>query len=53
MRRPATSRRRSRIKTAIFMTVRNEDPGRAILRLKTVKASVDATGEGAPSAISC
>jgi membrane glycosyltransferase len=36
-----------RIKTAIFMTVRNEDPGRAILRLKTVKASIDATGEGA------
>jgi membrane glycosyltransferase len=35
------------IKTAIFMTVRNEDPGRAILRLKTVKASIDATGEGA------
>ncbi|KAB2919464.1 MAG: glucans biosynthesis glucosyltransferase MdoH [Hyphomicrobiaceae bacterium] len=36
-----------RIKTAIFMTVRNEDPARAILRLRTVKASVDATGEGA------
>jgi membrane glycosyltransferase len=36
-----------RIKTAVFMTVRNEDPGRAILRLKTVKASIDATGEGA------
>jgi membrane glycosyltransferase len=35
-----------RIKTAIFMTLRNEDPGRAILRLKAVKASVDATGEG-------
>jgi len=35
-----------RIKTAILMTVRNEDPARAILRLKTVKASVDATGEG-------
>jgi membrane glycosyltransferase len=35
-----------RVKTAIFMTVRNEDPERAILRLKTVKASVDATGEG-------
>ena len=34
------------IKTAVFMTVRNEDPARAILRLKTVKASVDATGEG-------
>ena len=28
------------------MTLRNEDPARAILRLKTVKASVDATGEG-------
>jgi membrane glycosyltransferase len=35
-----------RIKTAIFMTLRNEDPGRAILRFKTVKASIDATGEG-------
>jgi membrane glycosyltransferase len=35
-----------RIKTAVFMTVRNEDPGRAILRLKTIKASIDATGEG-------
>jgi membrane glycosyltransferase len=35
------------IKTAIFMTVRNEDPERAILRLRTVKRSVDATGEGA------
>ena len=36
-----------RVKTAVFMTVRNEDPQRAILRLRTVKASVDATGEGA------
>ena len=35
-----------RVKTAVFMTVRNEDPARAILRLRTVKASVDATGEG-------
>jgi membrane glycosyltransferase len=35
-----------RIKTAVFMTVRNEDPERAILRLRTVKDSVDATGEG-------
>ena len=34
------------IKTAVFMTVRNEDPARAILRLKTVKSSVDATGQG-------
>jgi membrane glycosyltransferase len=33
-------------KTAVFMTVRNEDPARAILRLKTIKASVDATGQG-------
>jgi len=35
-----------RIKTAVLMTVRNEDPGRAILRLRTVKASLDAMGEG-------
>jgi membrane glycosyltransferase len=34
-------------KTAIFMTVRNEDPARAILRMKTIKSSVDATGQGA------
>jgi len=36
-----------RIETAVFMTLRNEHPERAILRLRTVKASVDATGEGA------
>jgi len=36
-----------RIKTAVFMTLRNEDPARAILRLETVKASLDATGDGA------
>jgi membrane glycosyltransferase len=35
-----------RVKTAIFMTVRNEDPERAVRRLMTVKQSVDATGEG-------
>ena len=35
------------IRTAVFMTLRNEDPTRALLRLKTVKASLDATGEGA------
>jgi membrane glycosyltransferase len=34
------------IRTAVLMTVRNEDPARAILRLRTVKASLDATGEG-------
>ncbi len=36
-----------RINTAIFMTVRNEDPERAIRRFQAVKRSVDATGEGA------
>ena len=36
-----------RLKTAIFVTLRNEDAERAISRFRTVKASVDATGEGA------
>jgi membrane glycosyltransferase len=35
------------IRTAILMTLRNEDPARALSRLKVVKASVDATGQGA------
>ncbi len=34
------------IRTAIFMTLRNEDPERAISRLRIVKDSVDATGWG-------
>lgn len=34
------------IKTAVLMTLRNEDPDRAILRLRTVKAGLDASGEG-------
>lgn len=34
------------IRTAVLMTLRNEDPARAILRLKTVKAALDATGFG-------
>lgn len=34
------------IKTAILLTLRNEDPVRAIRRLKVVKQSVDQTGEG-------
>lgn len=34
------------IETAVLMTLRNEDPERALARLKTVKASLDATGEG-------
>ncbi|MCH9808060.1 MAG: glucans biosynthesis glucosyltransferase MdoH [Alphaproteobacteria bacterium] len=32
--------------TAILMTLRNEDPARAIRRLQTVKASLDQTGHG-------
>lgn len=35
------------IRTAVLMTLRNEDPGRAFLRLKTVQQSLDATGYGA------
>jgi membrane glycosyltransferase len=31
---------------AVFMTLRNEDPERAFLRLRTVKTSIDATGYG-------
>jgi len=34
------------IRTAVLMTLRNEDPARAFLRLKTVKQSLDATGWG-------
>ena len=35
------------IRTAILLTLRNEDPRRAIARLRIVKNSVDATGQGA------
>lgn len=34
------------VNTAVLMTLRNEDPARAVLRLKTVKSSLEATGEG-------
>jgi membrane glycosyltransferase len=34
------------IKTAVFMTLRNEDPARAIRRLRIIKDSIGATGEG-------
>lgn len=34
-------------RTAILMTLRNEDPERAFKRLRIVKGSLDATGEGA------
>jgi membrane glycosyltransferase len=36
-----------RVKTAVFMTLRNEDPERAVSRMRLMKASVDATGYGA------
>ncbi|AMJ63629.1 glucans biosynthesis glucosyltransferase MdoH [Bosea sp. PAMC 26642] len=35
------------IRTAVLMTLRNEDPARAFARLRVVKDSLDATGEGA------
>lgn len=34
------------VKTAVLMTLRNEDPARAIARLQTVKDSLDKTGHG-------
>jgi membrane glycosyltransferase len=34
------------LKTAIFMTLRNEDPTRALHRMKLMKDEVDATGAG-------
>lgn len=34
------------LRTAVLMTLRNEDPARAFRRLKVVKDSLDATGEG-------
>ncbi len=43
----ATAADRITVKTAVLMTLRNEDPARALLRLKTVKVSLDKTGEGA------
>ncbi len=35
------------IRVAVMMTVRNEDPARAMARLRAVRESLDATGEGA------
>ncbi|MFN3891131.1 MAG: glucans biosynthesis glucosyltransferase MdoH [Beijerinckiaceae bacterium] len=34
-------------KTAVLMTIRNEDPARAFARIAAVKESLDATGQGA------
>ncbi|MEO1329658.1 MAG: glucans biosynthesis glucosyltransferase MdoH [Pseudomonadota bacterium] len=36
-----------RLRTAVFMTLRNEDPERAFQRLLVMRDSLDATGEGA------
>ncbi|MHB2165976.1 glucans biosynthesis glucosyltransferase MdoH [Alsobacter sp. R-9] len=35
------------IRTAVLLTVRNEDPARALARLRIVKESIERTGEGA------
>ena len=35
------------LRIAVLMTLRNEEPGRAFARLRAVKASIEATGEGA------
>jgi membrane glycosyltransferase len=43
----ATSHDPIRLRTAVLMTLRNEDPARAFRRLRTVQESLDATGEGA------
>jgi membrane glycosyltransferase len=37
-----------RMRTAVIMTVRNEDPERAFVRLAAIRDSLDATGQGAP-----
>jgi membrane glycosyltransferase len=34
------------IRSAVLMTLRNEDPARAFARLRVIKQSLDATGEG-------
>lgn len=34
------------VRTAVLMTLRNEDPARAFRRLRVVKQSLDATGQG-------
>ena len=45
-RRGKRAKTAARLRTAIVMTVRNEDPERAVARLRTVQRSIDATGEG-------
>jgi membrane glycosyltransferase len=45
-RRGARPKTAAKLRTAIVMTVRNEDPERAVARLQVVQRSIDATGEG-------
>lgn len=45
--RAGETRRRLRARTAILLTIRNEDAARALARLAIMKADLDATGEGA------
>jgi len=45
--RAGETRRRLRARTAILLTIRNEDAARALTRLAVMKADLDATGEGA------
>ena len=42
-----------RVDTAILLTLRNEDPGRALQRLRIVKQSIDATGVGRALLLFC
>ncbi|MBG0811400.1 glucans biosynthesis glucosyltransferase MdoH [Methylosinus sp. H3A] len=45
--RAGETRKRLRARTAVLLTIRNEDAARALTRLSVVKADLDATGEGA------
>ncbi|WP_018265762.1 glucans biosynthesis glucosyltransferase MdoH [Methylosinus sp. LW4] len=45
--RAGDTRRRIRARTAVTLTIRNEDAARALTRLAAMKADLDATGEGA------
>ncbi|OAI30475.1 glucosyl transferase family 2 [Methylosinus sp. R-45379] len=45
--RAGDTRRRIRTRTAVTLTIRNEDAARALTRLAAMKADLDATGEGA------
>jgi membrane glycosyltransferase len=44
--RTRTAPQEAKLRTAIVMTIRNEDPERAVGRLRVVQRSIDATGQG-------